>query len=382
VKFALDSDPSGAVAISTLGKVLVDAVLGAADAEFFIRQSGSLASVIDGLASAWTEAKEDGRPESGETTALARLVSAELTIPANDGDANAPTRAALLRNLATSLRSVRVRDHRGAKDPLLHGIASACDASADKLSTPAPEPIRRESQAAAETASGRRERMLSALRTLSDDFRLEIEKLNTLEDDARSMRTEVHALRRERDDLTHTVADFRSKIDWLNGEIRQLGVALTESGKKIAEAETIEGKWRAEAEQARREAENAAREKVAKAGGDVDKIIERYLVPVIMIVEQGSIGIDDITPIKVNLINLQQKVKYLTDRMSSDPTRGKPDPVSPAFIERLTESCFVKVEIDEDMESPFEASDYEDDPPTDREQVTGPDRGTPPRTGD
>jgi hypothetical protein len=318
VKFALDSDPSGAVAISTLGKVLVDASLGAADAEFFIQQSGSLATVIAGLASAWTEATEDGRPESGETTALARLISAELTVPANDGDVSVATRATSLRNLATSLRSVRVRDHRGARDPLLHWIASACDASADMLSAHTPEPIRPESPPAAETAHGRRERMLGELRTLCDEFQLEFGKLNALEDDARAVGTEVHTLRRERDGLAHTIADLRATIDRLNGEIRRLIDALTDSGTKIAEAEAIEAKWRAEAEQARREAENATREKVSKAGRDVDKMIERYLAPVIMIVEQGSIGMDDIPPIKVNLLNLQQKVKALTDRMGTD----------------------------------------------------------------
>jgi hypothetical protein len=321
VKFALDSDPSGAAAISTLGKVLVDASLGAADAEFFIQQSGSLATVIAGLASAWTEATEDGRPESGETTALARLVSAELTASTNERDVNVVSRAALLRNLATSLRSVRVRDHRGARDPLLQGIASACDASANILSAPTPQPIHPESAPAAESAPGRRERMLGELRTFCDEFQLEIVKINALEDDERAVRTEVHALRRERDDLEHTVAALRATIDRLDGEIRRLLVALTDSETKIAEAEAIEVKWRAEAEQARREAENATREKVAKAGRDIDKIIERYLIPVLMIVEQSPLVMDDIPPIKVNLLNLQQKVKALTDRMGAEPAR-------------------------------------------------------------
>jgi hypothetical protein len=320
VKFALDSDPSGAVAISTLGKVLVDASLGATDAEFFIRQSGSLAVVIAGLASAWTEATEDGHPASGETTALARLISAELTASGNDKDVNAVSRAALLRNLATSLRSIRVRDHRGARDPLLQGIASACDASADVLSAPVPEPICPESPPAAETATGRRERMISELRTLCDNFQMEIGKLSALEEDSRAVHTEVHRLRRDRDDLTHTVADLRATIDRMNGEIRRLAVALSDSGAKITEAETIEARWRTEAEQARREAENATREKVAKAGRDVDKMMERYLTPVVMIVEQGSIDTDDIAPIKVNLLNLQQKVKALTERMGTDST--------------------------------------------------------------
>jgi uncharacterized coiled-coil protein SlyX len=318
VKFALDSDPSGAVAISTLAKVLVDASLGAADAEFFIRQSGSLAVVISGLASAWTEATEDRRPTSGETTALARLISAELTAAGNEKYLDGSSRAALLRNLATSLRSVRVRDHSGARDPLLQGIASACDAAADSLSAPVPEPVQPASPPAAVTAGVRRERMVSELRTLCDDFQMEIEKFNAMEDEARAVHTEVHALRRERDDLTHTIADLRATIDRLNDEIRRLTVALGDSGTKIAQAEAIEARWRAEADQARREAENATREKVSKAGRDVDKMMERYLAPVLMIIEQGSIGTDDIEPIKVNLLNLQQKVKALTERMGSN----------------------------------------------------------------
>jgi hypothetical protein len=217
------------------------------------------------------------------------------------------------------LRSVRVGDHRGALDPLLQGVATACEASADALSAPVPKPTDATLSPVVETASGRRERMLGELRALCDGFQLELAKLDDLADTERSLRTEILALRRQRDDLEHAVAGLQATVDRLNSDIRRLNVALTDAGTSIAEAETLSAKWRGEAEQTRREAENASCEKVAKAGRDVDKMMERYLTPVIAIVGQGSIGADDLQPIKVNLGNLQQKVKALTDRMGSEP---------------------------------------------------------------
>jgi chromosome segregation ATPase len=199
-------------------------------------------------------------------------------------------------------------------------MASACDASADSLSTPTlKQAVPSSLPQVVETASGRRERMLGELKALSNGFALEIAKIDGLEEEVGSFRNEVQELRRRRDELVNATAGLNATIDRLSGEIRVLDLTVAGAEARVAAADMRAEKWRLEAEQARREAENVTREKIAKAGREIDKMMERYLKPVLVIVGQGAIDADDLQPISVNLENLQQKVKALTDKMGAEP---------------------------------------------------------------
>ena len=99
---------------------------------------------------------------------------------------------------------------------------------------------------------------------------------------------------------------------------RRKGLEPSAALAASTDAESRVARWRQEADQARRESENATRERLAQAARNIEKMLDRYLAPALPLLENGVIGTEEIQPVMVNLGNLNQKIRVLTNRMSAN----------------------------------------------------------------
>jgi cell division septum initiation protein DivIVA len=325
LRLAIIADPTGASPAKVIEQALKTTAISAADADFLLQPVGTVLVHLANVASKWSGAPEGDWPTSVNTSSLARVISASFRIFRTRQPEVDDSTLRALAQISDALDSIRVVDLRGHQDPLLHDLAVSARSligrpaqngdSQSGIVAPAQLVVPQAKSDVREVPRG--DLLLKGLRDLLaelDAARVTIEKANSkvlsLHEDNDSLRARIDTLQFKNAELDSRACSISSELTVATREAQSAHAA-----EQAAIAETA--RWRRECNHAHFDAQAEIREKIGRAAQDVQRIVEKYGPPALVVAEMETPNPEDMRQLNVNLSNLISKVTAVTQRLQS-----------------------------------------------------------------